>query len=1793
MNPPAQEQMHSGHLAHGHHPPPIRTTEHSGPHQPNTPSNSLITAAAGASSPSTARQHAARSLKEEESTLEDFLHVDSMTPFQFSYVRSFLFFVLSLASAGLLALLARWFPTPFMPWRYSRCDMKDADYVYVLGTQHGGQLVPVLPTAAETEEEARQRHLNEVYQRKQAAQSVQDTGHAASDSDSQHSANGEQRQRLEVRVAKSGMELSQPLLSAPSPMGSGPRKGYGRMIVWRHNRFMYNSDTATFERVRFASQAASATLDLRMQSGLSEEMARERLVWYGHNILTIIVPSYLNLLVGEVFSPFMVFQLYSVVLWCFELYYIFASAIFVIAAVSIITTLLETRQRLISLSTLAYYTSHVRTLRSSQWSLISSADLVVGDIVEVTTGIVPCDVCLLDGGCVVNESMLTGESIPVVKGNLQWPINRQSDTPLSLGHDQRSTLFSATKVLQLKPSQPGGQVLGMVVRTGFATTKGSLILSILYPKPSTFKFVEQSYKFIGTLFSVALIGFAVTIWQLKERGSSDWLIVIRACDLVTIVVPPTLPLALSVGTNFALVVLKKLSIFCISPSRINMAGKVRLMAFDKTGTLTSEGLEFIGVLGAEDGHFSTYQTEVEAMEGEKGEQRATLTTPSNGSHQQVTPRKSPTQKLQGQEETKEVEWEEDDEKAGDGASPSSNGSSLAPQARYIYDPAHPHPISRPMLLAMSSCHTLAVLDGQLIGDPLDVQVFQTTLATLQDHGNLLGYHSLIHLGAGNSLGEAACTLGVREQFDFVAALQRMSVVVEDVRTKAGCCYVKGSPEAISSLCVASSIPPNFSSVLSGYTHQGYRVIAFAQKQLQEPLPHVDKSEQRLFVEKELTFMGLLLLENAVKPETQGTLTTLRQAKIRTLMVTGDNPLTAVAVAKECGLISPGTTVYQSQLVKTMRGEQLEWRDTDNHSNALDPLTLRPTAGAKPHRWELAVTGPAFAHLQAMPSSSARGSLFHRVLLAGQIFARMLPDQKAALIGELQAMGIYCGFCGDGANDCLAEDTPILLADGRSSKLARDVALGDRLRGTGGRTVVVTSKPFTRPEAAMYRITAATGADFVASPGHLVTLFWRRRTVVRIQAATGANAAFNYRQVVVSWWRSDSLHVDTQRFRFRTPSETDLALLPGFEKYIVHRSYEEALTALNAWATANHTEDFVLTTVKKEEHGRIFASIHQREPKKRLVSATSFSWVIPGRAWTPEPMEVASDEEAEERAWAWYHSVFGISAELEDDFTASAPVLHIDMSSDEGTDVAEDAAVLEVPTTPTHSTTLITPTTPTSSPATSPTLTHRTGCGGQYDSSDEDEGQRTPARPGTHSKAVHQTELPDTLPALYKHWSLAPAECRAWHPLEYGDLIEVRARDLAKPGILRYLNESHTTPLVGLVLSGLPSTADSALPATQPSLGEEDELGEEELDGLERRASCKDWFAIRSIVRAPEVTTCCGWQVDGDGRFVLGNGVLTHNCGALKAAMVGVSLSESEASIAAPFTYQKPNIECIPALLSEGRSSLVTSFQLFRYISMYSLTQFGAAILTYFVGSVLGNWQYLYQDLIIVFPITIFMGATAANRQLSTKRPSAQLTSATNIAGLAGHVAITLSFQVFVFLYTQKQPGYYLPNNPNNTPDAYETTALYYYSNFQYLIIAALFALGRPWKASPLTNAKLTVWWGLMLCVSLVFLLVNARWGFWRSDDLDLWESWRREMLLVVAVNAMMSAMWELMWYPALVQAAKEVRRRGSGGKEGSWYGRRKVVRGQQVKEYYELRGEFEQWWEGGKGDTRVMTEAAK
>jgi magnesium-transporting ATPase (P-type) len=74
-----------------------------------------------------------------------------------------------------------------------------------------------------------------------------------------------------------------------------------------------------------------------------------------------------------------------------------------------------------------------------------------------------CDAVLLNGVCVVNESMLTGESVPVIKSPLAHPENPNELYDVEV--HKRNTLFNGTKVVQTR-NYESSKVLAIVVRTG-------------------------------------------------------------------------------------------------------------------------------------------------------------------------------------------------------------------------------------------------------------------------------------------------------------------------------------------------------------------------------------------------------------------------------------------------------------------------------------------------------------------------------------------------------------------------------------------------------------------------------------------------------------------------------------------------------------------------------------------------------------------------------------------------------------------------------------------------------------------------------------------------------------------------------------------------------------------------------------------------------------------------------------------------------------------------------------------------------------------------------------------------------------------------------------------------------------------------------------------------------------------------------------------------------------------------------------------------------------------------------
>ncbi|XP_029803894.1 cation-transporting ATPase 13A2 isoform X3 [Suricata suricatta] len=357
-----------------------------------------------------------------------------------------------------------------------------------------------------------------------------------------------------------------------------------RYYLFRGQRYVWIESQQAFCQVSLLDRGRSCKDVHRSCSGLSLQDQAVRKTIYGPNVISVPVKSYPQLLVDEAFS---------VGLWLADRYYSYALCILFISTASICLSLYKTRKQSQTLRDMVQLSARVCVCRpggEEEW--VDSSELVPGDclVLPQEGGLVPCDAALVAGECMVNESSLTGESVPVLKTALpEGPEPYCSDT------HRRHTLFCGTLVLQAR-AFVGPHVLAVVTRTGFCTAKGGLVSSILHPRPINFKFYKHSMKFVAALSVLALLGTVYSIFILHRNRVPLNEIVIRALDLVTVVVPPALPAAMTVCTLYAQSRLRSQGIFCIHPLRINLGGKLQLVCFDKTGTLTEDGLDVMGVV---------------------------------------------------------------------------------------------------------------------------------------------------------------------------------------------------------------------------------------------------------------------------------------------------------------------------------------------------------------------------------------------------------------------------------------------------------------------------------------------------------------------------------------------------------------------------------------------------------------------------------------------------------------------------------------------------------------------------------------------------------------------------------------------------------------------------------------------------------------------------------------------------------------------------------------------------------------------------------------------------------------------------------------------------------------------------------------------------------------------------------------------------------------------------------------------------------------------------------------------
>lgn len=788
-----------------------------------------------------------------------------------------------------------------------------------------------------------------------------------------------------------------------------------RALNYRYIRFVFHPLKDKF-MLNNNFKDATWTNVKSIRTGMDSDDRDNREKVFGQNLINIEQKSIVQLLIDEAFHPFYVFQIASLILWSLDEYYYYATCIFIISVVSITTTLLETRATMKRLREISRFECDIRVLRNGFWRSVPSSDLVPGDVYEVSDpslGQFPSDSLLLAGDCIVNESMLTGESVPVSK----IPATDESLDLLDLGATSihpdiaKHFLFSGTKIIRARRPQDGEDeeavALGLVVRTGFNTTKGALVRSMLFPKPSGFKFYRDSFRYIAVMAGVAGVGFMASFVNFVRLHLAWHLIIIRALDLITIVVPPALPATLTIGTNFALSRLKKKQIFCISPQRVNVGGKLDIICFDKTGTLTEDGLDVLGV----------------RVVHRPGMRFSDILT---------------------------------------------DASALLPGASYERDPTLDYDIHKAALNTMATCHSLRMVDDVLVGDPLDFKMFdftgwsfeeggQKAAASEDDEQNKLspsvarpppGLEYDID-GTNDTTHKSPIELGVLKSFEFVSQLRRASVVVRQFGAPGGDIYVKGAPECMKDICRSESFPVDYDELLHYYTHRGFRVIACATKHIPKLSWVKVQKMKRTEAEADLEFVGFIIFENKLKPSTTSVINELNQAGIRNVMCTGDNILTAISVARECQLIDRTAHCFVPHFVEGNNQDpnaRLSWQSVDNNIYELDSKTLLPLPppvegdaslpyeAANLRNYSLAVSGDIFRWVVEYGSED----LLQRMLACGQVFARMSPDEKHELVEKFQSIEYCCGFCGDGANDCgalKAADVGISLSEAEASVAA--------------------------------------------------------------------------------------------------------------------------------------------------------------------------------------------------------------------------------------------------------------------------------------------------------------------------------------------------------------------------------------------------------------------------------------------------------------------------------------------------------------------------------------------------------------------------------------------------------------------------------------------------------------------------------------------------------------------------------------------------------------------------------------
>jgi magnesium-transporting ATPase (P-type) len=515
---------------------------------------------------------------------------------------------------------------------------------------------------------------------------------------------------------------------------------------------------------------------------------------------------------------------------------------------------------------------HIRAtvVRDGQVQEVDAEEVVPGDIVWMESGNrVPADIRLLTThGLDVDESLLTGESLPVTKDS-SWI----GEEHVALG-DRRNLCHAGSIVVR-------GRGKGVVVATGAETMIGRLARAMLGTaggRPPLLLRMERFTRVVAVavLLSTAAIG-AIGVFV---RGNSLQEMFLFTVAVAVSAIPEGLPVALTVALAMATRRMAQRGVIVRRLAAVEGLGSCTLIASDKTGTLTCNELTVRQIVLADGRGFTV---------------------------------------------------------TGEGFAPSG-------QVLFRDDPVVPgsHP-------GLDDLARIAVLCNEADlhhrndawvwrGDPTDV--------ALLSMAHKLGWDREAALDRYPQLDG----IPFEPERRYAASYHRVD---GDIHV-----FVKGGPERVLAMCSAST--PR--ATAEHLAEQGFRVLALAEGHAPDDYdPSKPPPEP-----SGLRFIGYTAMIDPLRPGVRAAVEAAQEAGIIVTMVTGDHPVTALAIAHDLGLAERPDQV--------LSGEELEGK-----------------------------------------SARELGELMEHV----RVFARVAPGQKLQLVEAAQQAGHFVAVTGDGVNDAPA------------------------------------------------------------------------------------------------------------------------------------------------------------------------------------------------------------------------------------------------------------------------------------------------------------------------------------------------------------------------------------------------------------------------------------------------------------------------------------------------------------------------------------------------------------------------------------------------------------------------------------------------------------------------------------------------------------------------------------------------------------------------------------------------------